>query len=297
MILEIVLCSAFAGHGEGDLKVKEILLLRGVELRKILQGIFEKKAPVLVCYLSRGKWHKAQFLVVDIGSDSFDVRVLPPAYDFEVIGDVYRQVRKPHPVNVKLGQLVGMSVKYEGNKFIFGADVRDFSFSSLREGGGIISLGIPEQMEMIARRSFFRVRVPDGLQIEVEMWHRHCRRLEAGGERLWCGRLVDISAGGLQVAVLASDRPDFRKRQFVKVRFCPLPSEETLELSAQIRDILPTVDGEYICFGLQVVGLEASREGRETLGRLAGVTEFYYELGRGKEVLGGGSQVGLRAPR
>jgi len=274
------------------LEVKEVVLLRGSEPHKVLQRVIEEKRPALMCYLSRGKWHKAQVLLVNLDSEKLDVRVVPTGYEPVVLEQICGYLGKPHPVNVKLGQSVGLSVKCEGGKFIFEAEVMDFGMSSPR-GGGIITLEIPDQMEMISRRSYFRVRVPEKLVIDVQMWHRRCRRVKAELERRWRGKLIDISAGGLQVVVGASERPDFRQGQFVKVRFCPLPSEAALEFSAQIRNILPTADGESFCFGLQVVGLEASREGRAILARLAAVTELYYELNRGRDVSQRSSQAAL----
>lgn len=248
-----------------------------------------------MCYLSRGKWHKVQVLAVHLQDERLDVRVASPSCESMVLGEFRGEAVKPQPVNVKLGQSVGISVKCEGGKFIFEAEIVDFGFSSSPDGGGIITLVIPEQMEMVSRRSYFRVRVPEKLSIDVEMWHRRCRKMDGEYEHHWLGRLVDISAGGLQVAFASSQRLDFQRGQFVEVRFCPLPLEKALELSAQIRNILPTADGENLCFSLQAVGLEATKEGRETLAHLAGVTELYYEISRGKNVCQRSSQVGLHA--
>jgi hypothetical protein len=64
------------------------------------------------------------------------------------------------------------------------------------------------------------------------------------------------------------------------MRFTPLPYEEPLLLNAQIRAMLPTADGESICLGLQMVGLEASSQGREVLSRLVGVVEQYYQMNK-----------------
>jgi hypothetical protein len=49
-------------------------------------------------------------------------------------------------------------------------------------------------------------------------------------------------------------------------------------ISAQIRNILPTSDGSSASIGLQIVGLEASPEGREVLARLIGIVEQYYKI-------------------
>ncbi|MHC4657723.1 MAG: PilZ domain-containing protein, partial [Planctomycetota bacterium] len=113
---------------------------------------------------------------------------------------------------------------------------------------------------------------------------RDDERLETGGEdvlppgQYWQGRLIDISAGGAQVAVDAGQEPDFRNGQFIGMRFTPMPYETPLMFNGQIRNILPTADGKSICLGLQIVGLEASSEGRQILQRLCSVVERYYQI-------------------
>jgi hypothetical protein len=95
------------------------------------------------------------------------------------------------------------------------------------------------------------------------------------------GRLIDISAGGAKVVVPQPDGSaaiDFKKGQFVGVRFTPMPYETPVLVSAQIRNILPTADGRSAALGLQIVGLEASAEGREILARLTGIVEKYYQM-------------------
>ena len=54
-----------------------------------------------------------------------------------------------------------------------------------------------------------------------------------------------------------------------------------LIVNAQIRTVLPTADENAICLGLQLVGLEASQEGRETLTRIAQVVEYYHQINEG----------------
>ena len=52
--------------------------------------------------------------------------------------------------------------------------------------------------------------------------------------------------------------------------------------NAQIRNILPTVNEENLCLGLQIVGLEASTEGHQILQRLCDVVERYYQINQTK---------------
>ena len=80
------------------------------------------------------------------------------------------------------------------------------------------------------------------------------------------------------MAVDVSQEPDFRQRQFVGLRFTPMPYETPLMFSAQVRSVLPPPDGKTVCFGLQMVGLEASSEGRTVLQRICSVAEQYYQV-------------------
>jgi hypothetical protein len=48
--------------------------------------------------------------------------------------------------------------------------------------------------------------------------------------------------------------------------------------NAQIRNTLPTANGDGVCMGMQIVGLEASAEGRQTLKRLCDIVEQYFQI-------------------
>ena len=92
---------------------------------------------------------------------------------------------------------------------------------------------------------------------------------------------MDISAGGAQVIVPMENLADgtsFKKGQFIGMRFTPLPYETPVVLCAQIRNTLPTADGAGSSLGMQIVGLEASCEGREVLTRLISIVERYYQI-------------------
>jgi hypothetical protein len=264
----------------GGCEVNEVVVLKGAESKRVLQSVIDKKIQALMCYLSRDKWHIAKVLPVRVDESGCAVSVLPAAMTG---GNGINQLSewKPRPVNIHIGQSVGLSLKYEGGKFIFETRVGDFEFSAA-SAGGIIMLELPEQIEMISRRSYFRVRVPEKLEVTVSIRHRGFRP-NNGNDKCQQGRLIDISAGGLQIALPATQRPDFAEGQFVVISFSPLPSEKPIEFSAQLRNILSTADGSCFCYGLQIIGLEASKEGRETLARLAGTTELYHELNRNND--------------
>ncbi len=76
----------------------------------------------------------------------------------------------------------------------------------------------------------------------------------------------------------ATGMADFRKGQFLGVRFTPMPYEVPLMFNVQVRNVLPTADHTGLCLGLQIVGLEASEDGRQTLSRLTNVVERYHQI-------------------
>jgi len=292
--------------------MNELAMLRGAEPRKILQTVIEEKVPAIMSYLSRGKWHVAKVLLVNLGTGTLNIQVLPKGRDPTCERRSETRTRKPHPINIQFGQPVGISLKYGYGKFIFETTVvglepavPDFCEDELipaeaGEGassaiaaqtrttsGGMIILEAPDRIELVQRRSYFRVNVPKPLKVNVVLWHRCKNRgsYPVNGDppnderhNYWQGRLVDISAGGAQIAIDAGQRANFKKGQFIGLRFTPMPYEMPLVLNAQIRDILPTADDKSICLGLQMVGLESSCEGRGVLHRLCNVVERYHQI-------------------
>ena len=242
------------------------VMLNGAEPRRILQVLTEKRQPAIMSYLSRGKWHIAKVLLNNYGANSFAAEVSPR--------------KNPHPMNIYVDQQVGISVKYGYGKLVFDTKVINFQPSSDHTKGGMIVLAVPERIELVQRRNYFRVNVPEGLRVNVAMWHRSYKNQSqmSSPSNYLEGKLVDISAGGAQVAINSSLKADFRKGQFVGVKFTPLPYEEPLVFAAQVRNLLPSADNKSVCFGLQMVGLEASPEGRTVLFRLVKIAERYYNI-------------------
>jgi len=284
----------------------KVMVLRGNEPEKILRTAINKQIVAIMSYLSKGKWHVAKVLLRELTGDRIAIESAAPK-------------KKLHPLNIQPEQPVGISFKYEYGKFVFDTMVVSLEASSGPEvdqgWGGRIILAIPDRIEVVQRRSYFRVEVPQSLKVKVVMWHRSNRRqaekeiLVAPDEQShdgqthnYCqGRLIDISAGGAQVVVPyqpehdSSADPrrdstskvsksfragdlDLKKGQFVGMRFTPMPYETPVMISAQIRTVLPISDGSGASLGLQIVGLEASPEGRAVLARLIDIVENYYQI-------------------
>ncbi len=260
--------------------MKEAVGLRSAEPREILQKVIGEKIPAIMSYLSKGKWHVAKLVLTELGANRFTVEIWRPSREESRDGGVVKPRKKPYPINIQVEQPVGISIKYEYGKVVFETKVFGFEPSPEGEGGGKIELLVPDRIELFERRSFFRVNVPASLKVRMVLWPRRSR---GDGRSLppreyMQGRLVDISAGGAQIAIEKEQQAELRKGQFIGVRFTPMPYEQPLVFNAQVRSILPTADEENVCYGLQIVGLEASREGQETLTRLVEIVEKYYQM-------------------
>lgn len=280
--------------------MNEMVTLREEQSEKILQTVIYEKTSAIMSYSSRGKWHVAKVIIVDLSDGNLRIESL-------------RSNKKQHPINIQVDQPVGISFKHNFGKFVFDTIVKNLEPSSGKssddDNGGTIVLACPETIKVVERRSYYRVEVPESLKIKVLLWHRSAKhdsaihsnpRTEQSCE--YCqGRLIDISAGGAQLIaplkyedlcsesdetnfepdnsmITSIEKMNFKKGQFIGLRFTPMPYETPITLSAQIRNVLPTEDGQGISIGLQIVGLEASPEGHQVLSRLIGIVGKYYQL-------------------
>ena len=274
--------------------MNQVVMLHGAECDGTLQAAIQKEVPAIMSYLSKDKWHVAKVLLTSL--EDHRLRVITRT----AVRRGPPRRTKPHPINIPINQPVGISFKYSYGKFVFDATVVGLEPSPEPANGGTIVLSAPSQIEMIQRRNYFRVNVPKSLKVNVVLWHRkrgscivdsgtnHESRITNHEHHYYQGKLVDISAGGAQVVVphqsdvdqsfLDAARQDFKKGQFIGLRFTPMPYDTPLMCNAQIRSILPTADNKSMYLGLQIVGLEASPEGREVLSRLVGVVERYHQI-------------------
>ncbi len=263
--------------------MNEVVMIDRSQTQQILQAAIDHKVTAIMSYLSKGKWHVAKVIATALETGKLSVQTTHPQ-------------QKQHPININVNQPVGVSFKYEYGKFVFDTTVVGLEPASPTgaDTGGTVILAVPAEIEVIQRRSYFRVDVPKSLKVNVTLWHRKSGQ-EApeqtsettGGGRYGRGRLVDISAGGAQILLDApgavpagssAGEPQFRTGQFIGIRFTPLPYETPLVLNAQIRNALPRAGDDGIYLGLQIVGLEASAEGHQVLARLVSVVERYYKM-------------------
>ena len=249
--------------------MNNVVMLCGVEPRKVLQAVINKKVPMILSYFSRNKRHIAKVVISRLGANILEMDVLPR--------------KDPQPINIHANQEVSISLKYGYGKFAFESKVIDLKASLDPESGGLIVVNVPMRLELVQRRSYFRVNVPESMKVGAKIWYGNA---EAGAEKrnsahYWEGNLVDLSAGGCQVALDSEQKQHFRAGQFVVIEFTPIPYEAPFVLDAQIRNVVSTANQCHICIGLQMIGLESNPDSRETLQRLCDVVEKYYQINQG----------------
>ncbi|MBN2313394.1 MAG: PilZ domain-containing protein [Sedimentisphaerales bacterium] len=141
--------------------------------------------------------------------------------------------------------------------------------------GGVLELQSLDNYQPPQRRNYFILSIPPSLQVDVRLWHssRHEVNPKSQIGHYQHGRLVDISEGGAQIALGATEENVFRKDDLIGVEFRPKPDKAVLTFDARIMEILPTVDGMNICLGVAFIGLEANPAGR------LGLQEFCSAVG------------------
>ena len=173
--------------------------------REILATAIKDRTEAIISHLSRGKWHMTKVMLSGLGANVINVEILPR--------------RKRCPLNINVEDSVGISFKYGYSKFIFEAKVFGFEASENKNSLGRIVIGIPSKIEVLAKRSYFRVNIPSSLDIPVAVSHYQENKTQNSNSNCWMGRLIDISAGGAQVAVPAGQNTAIKKGHTAQIKF------------------------------------------------------------------------------
>jgi c-di-GMP-binding flagellar brake protein YcgR len=241
-------------------------MLHDIAPAEILQTVLEKNTPLFLSYFAGRRWHVVRVLMNQIHRDNFEVRVSPK--------------KKDRSVSINVDQHVGVSFRYEyaQDNFVFDSSVLALKSGEDDSHDQTITLAMPEQVELVKKRNYVRVCVPPSVSVDVQL-RRYSISSGPGPTadiyHSWHAKLVDISAGGLQLAIDASQAPDLQEEEFVIVKFVPSPHESPLTFNAYVRNIVPASSNGMFCAGLEIVGLEASPEGRMILQRICCIVEQY----------------------
>jgi hypothetical protein len=242
----------------------------GRKTGELLEYVLEKGIMLNLSYMEQGRWYAAAAKIATINPESFVAKI--------------ETITKAHPLNLSPEQLVGVCFQCDGekghDKFIFGTSVVSSTADYDKGLSQSITLTLPEEIEVVRRKSYLRVNVPDSINVEAQLWHRGTAAEDNGRAVAqvchgFAAELVSLAADRLEVAVSTGQGPDFSKGQYVGLKFTPLKNETPISLNAYVRHVLPTWEAEEFVIELEMVGLEVSPEGRMVLRRLCNVVSRY----------------------
>ena len=173
---------------------------------------------------------------------------------------------------------------YGFDRIFHTADISEIVHTPLfdQAGSGTLEICRLNNAKPLERRKHFRLKIPWWLQMNVLLWHGgrdddYHKQLPG---HFWHGRIVDVSEGGIQVTIEATEETIetmLSEGTLLGMEFRPNPDEPLLTFDARIKEVQPTADGKNICIGLQFIGLEANPEGRQALEKLYKPERVYYE--------------------
>jgi c-di-GMP-binding flagellar brake protein YcgR len=129
-----------------------------------------------------------------------------------------------------------------------------------------LDLCCPTKMQRAQRRAYLRVDIPDNRIVRVSFWHGGSGAEPDAGQPdkpIWTGRVRNLSAGGVQVAVEPAVAEQLESGDFLGVHISFGAGDGAVQADAQFRHT-EIADGQAL-LGLQFVGLEQTQRGQQTL--------------------------------
>jgi c-di-GMP-binding flagellar brake protein YcgR len=186
------------------------------------------------------------------------------------------------PVEIVPGQEIAVSFKKGYNKCLFCTRVAALRQFELEPGLLIPAVAIyrPDQIERIQRRAYNRATPPVDMSIAVtfQPTSDSDKPSAKGNKNQYHGVLADMSAGGIGLMMrptAGETLPDLPTNTQYKMEFTPLPGQEPLQLQVRFRQTCKAPDGHNVRFGFQIVGLEMTQTGRDTLRRIGRVVHLF----------------------
>jgi c-di-GMP-binding flagellar brake protein YcgR len=241
-------------------------ILRGKKIEKTLELVVARRAAAAMTHIAAGKW-KTTNINFTVGNGNAIHMTID---NNELQG----------PINIQVDQPVGISFEHESERYIFETIVVGFEQTVNQNQNSEILLVIPEKMEKMGRRAYLRQDIPGNLNVKVLFWHRGYNddSTEVPLENYWQGRLINLSAGGVQLAISLDQTPHFKIDQIVGLQFTPMPYEKPITLEGQVKHLEKTEDGRELILGVHALGLEANSQGRIILHRIIDVVNRYQHL-------------------
>ena len=241
-------------------------ILKKQQIPETLNALKRTETALNLSFCISGKWKTTQAIIMETGEHSILIKLQ---------SDAKKQI------SLKIDQPVGLNCIIEHEKFVFESKIVEAENLETK----LISLQMPEKIEKLSRRSYIRVSVPVSLVIKVMFWHRGYDDDKdiTPSQDYWQGQLLNVSAGGMMIAIDKDRQQDFQPSQLIGLQFTPMPYEKPILLEALIRHKEADPDTGDIHLGMQFLGLEASAKGRKKLRYLTDLIKDYEAINNSSE--------------
>lgn len=229
--------------------------LKSSQIKEFLAECQSRDAEVVLSFTRQGKW---RILNTKIHGFNDETIVLTSQSEVE---------------DTEAYQPVGICMQLDHFKYLFESTVTQVE-------NGTIIVEFPEKAEKMQRRAYNRQPVPSTMKVKSLFWHRGYlddsdKKPE---EQYWQGRLINLSAGGAQIAVNMDQKEYFSSGQLLGIQFTPMCYQKPLLLESHVRYLIDDPDHEQFLVGIEFLGLEASDQGRKALERLVEVIDEYEKM-------------------
>ena len=227
-----------------------------------LQEAIGNRASLAINYHGTGGWTvlKSRFLQVDPGAEGIVI--------------LYPYAGDDTQPEIILGENLGITFRRGHSKCAFETQVIGRTSHSM--GGGIeapaLQIAWPDGIYELQRRLFSRTRVPPRVVIPVDVALTEPAAEKAG--RSSRGVLLDLSAGGISVAMSEAKGPRWREGDTLTCNFALESGRSVHTLTGTLRHCDKAPDGHWR-LGLQFIGLETSTSGRRTIECIARVANRF----------------------
>ncbi|MBC8481790.1 MAG: PilZ domain-containing protein [Planctomycetes bacterium] len=239
----------------------------GTEKRSILTSAVNKRVSACLSYRCKGKKKLVKAILTRLGANVLEVEIVPR--------------RNFRSLNIELDQQISVLFRDTYSRLVFECNLLGFDVDALSGQPQKMVLSIPDVIQMVERRRHFRVNVPASMDVKIELKRDKNKNEQSNdSDRIYHGRLVDISPGGIRLKFKLEDGPSLRKNQGVTITFTPMPYEESLSLKTVVRNITTTSSFDNVFVGLKIAELKNKSQDNSLLLRLYSISEYYHELNK-----------------
>lgn len=204
-------------------------------------------------------------------------------------------LRDDKPVDLALGQYVGVSFRYKSRKVMF-TTVLEAKGRYVADANTKIAAARyrwPESLTELQRRAYYRTPVPEGISVLATMWAGGFNARSSATNTplsVITGDALDLSCGGTLVRINSSAPPEWHDNQTVGLELHLPDGREPMVLDAYYRGGRRD-ETNRLCAALQFVGLEMSAQGRTNLQRLARCVQRFHRLSLAPDLRSGTARL------